>query len=231
MTGSATKNKFSGLEIPLALAIIALFFWHSPLLLPAKLLTVFFHELSHGLAAILTGGKIIRITLNMNQGGVCYFTGGWFLVTATAGYLGSLLWGAGILLASLTKGISRGLTKSIGILLLVVAALWMRDFQALAISITTGTALIYVASKLKEQYCDIFIKFISLISCFYVVFDIKEDLIDRTVSASDAYKISERIFPQFMIPAGSYIIGFLWLAIAIFVLWKVFSYAFNPNRK
>ena len=66
------RNKFNGMEIPLVLAVIALFCWHSPLLLPVKLLTVFFHELSHGLAAILTGGSIVSIGLNLNQGGICY---------------------------------------------------------------------------------------------------------------------------------------------------------------
>ena len=225
------ETKLTGLEVPLILAVISLFCWNSPILLPAKLLTVFFHELSHGLAAILTGGHILRITLNMQQGGVCYFTGGWFLVTATAGYLGSLLWGSGILLASLKKGISRGLTEGIGALLLFTAALWMRDFQALAITITTAIALIFIASKLKEIYCDIFLKYISLISCFYVIFDIKDDLLDRSIPASDAYQISSRIFPSFMTGIGSYIIGLLWMAVAIYVLYKVFNYALNPNRK
>lgn len=224
-------TKLTGLEIPLVLAVISLFCWNSPILLPAKLLTVFFHELSHGIAAILTGGHILRITLNMQQGGVCYFTGGWFLITATAGYLGSLLWGSGILLASLKKGISRGLTEGIAVLLLIAAALWMRDFQALTITITTAFALIFVAAKLKEVYCDIFLKYISLISCFYVIFDIKDDLLDRSIPASDAYQISARIFPGFMTSIGSYIIGLLWMATAIFILYKVFNYAFNTNRK
>ena len=227
------KNKISltGLEIPLVLAILALFFWRSPVLLPVKLLTVFFHELSHGLAAILTGGRIVSIDLNLNQGGVCTHQGGWFLIVASAGYLGSLLWGSGILLASLKKGINQWLTRAIGAVLIIVTCFWIRHIQAVAITLTTAAALLYISFKLKEEYCSIFLKFISLISCFYVIFDIKDDLLDRTVPISDAYQISNKIFPSFMASAGSYIIGLLWLAIAVFVLWKVFKYALNPNRK
>ena len=221
----------TGLEIPLVLAIIALFFWNSVLLLPVKLMTVFFHELSHGIAAILTGGRIVSISINLNQGGVCYHQGGWFLVVASAGYLGSLLWGSGILLASLKKGLNRWITKGIAVVLIIVTGLWIRDIHAIAITVTTAVALLYISANLKEEYCSIFLKFISLVSCFYVVFDIKDDLLDRTVSISDAYQISNRIFPHFMVSAGSYIIGLLWLAIAIFVLWKVFKYALKPNRK
>ena len=221
----------TGLEIPLVLAIIALFFWNSPILLPIKLLTVFFHELSHGIAAMLTGGQIVNIDLNLNQGGVCYYRGGWLLVTASAGYLGSLLWGSGILLLSLKKGISRIITGTIGLIFIIVTALWIRNLGAMAITLLIGGALIFVAYKLKEDYCSIFIKFISLISCFYVVFDIKDDLLDRIVPISDASQIAKCIFPGFMQSVGSYIIGLLWFAISAFVLWKVFKFALNPNRK
>lgn len=225
------KAKYSGLEIPLILAVISLFCWDSVILLPAKLLTVFFHELSHGIAAILTGGRIVEISINLRQGGVCYFEGGWFWLTATAGYLGSLLWGSGILLASLRRGMSRIITTTVGIIILVVAVLFMREAEALAISILSGAGLIYIGSKLKETYCDIFIKYISLISCFYVVFDIKDDLLDRTICSSDAYRISKAIFPGFMVPAGSYIIGIIWMGITIYILWRVFNHAFSHGKQ
>ena len=228
---SENKLSLTGIEIPLVLAITALFFWNSILILPIKLMTVFFHELSHGLAAILTGGQIVSIELNLNQGGVCYHRGGWFLVVASAGYLGSLLWGSGIFLASLKNGISRRITQAIGIILIIVTGLWIRNIQAIAITVSTAVALFYIASKLPEEFCSIFLKFVSLVSCFYVVFDIKDDLLDRTVPMSDAYQISKMCFPKIMVSAGSYIIGLIWLAIAVFVLWKIFKFALTTNRK
>ncbi len=219
------KQSFAGLGIPLVLAILALIFWNSVLILPIKLMTVFFHELSHGLAAILTGGKITGIELNIYQGGVCHHVGGWFIVVASAGYLGSLLWGSSIFLASLKKNISSTITKAIAVILIVTTGLWIRNIQAIAITVTTAVALFYISANLEEKYCSMFLKFASLVSCFYVVFDIKDDLLDRTIPISDAYQISKRLFPSFMVPAGSYIIGLLWLAIAIFVLWKILKYA------
>ena len=228
---NSSNLSLTGLEIPFVLAVIALFFWHSPVLLPIKLFTVFFHELSHGLAAILTGGTIESINIGFDQGGVCIFKGGWRLIVASAGYLGSLIWGVSVLLLSLRKGMNRFLTKSIGILLLIVTALWIRNIETLVIVISTAVLLIFMSNKLKEAYCSIFLKFISLVSCFYVVYDIKDDLLDRTVQNSDAYQISKMLFPTFMQAAGSYIIGLLWMGITIFILWKVFNYAFNYGDK
>ena len=231
-----TDNKeeelaLTGMEIPIVLAVIALYFWNSIAILPIKLLTVFFHELSHALATVLTGGKVFGLALHLNQGGETLSAGGIKIIVLSAGYLGSLLWGSGILLASLKKGINRFLTIALGILMVIVTLIWIRTTDAIAITLSIASALIFIAIKLKEEYCSIVIKTISLISCFYVIFDIKDDLIDRSVSISDASRISQMIFPDFMQVAGGYIIGMLWFAIACFVLWKVFKFALDPNRK
>jgi len=53
----------------------------------------FFHEISHGLAALLTGGTIHNITLNFNGSGVCTTSGGTRFLIAFSGYAGSALWG------------------------------------------------------------------------------------------------------------------------------------------
>ena len=229
MNDKEEKITFSEFGIALSIAIVSIFLWDSIILLPIKLMTVFFHELSHGIVAILTGGKIIGISLNINQGGVCSHQGGIPLIVASAGYLGSLLWGSGILLASLKKGYNKWLCQAIAVFFIVATGLWVRDIQAIAITVTIAVSLLYISANLKEKYCSIFLKYISLISCFYVVLDIKEDLLDRTVPLSDAYQISKRIFPSFMVSPGSYIIGLLWMAIAIFILWKVIKYALKSK--
>lgn len=226
MSSKDISYKFSGFEVSLGLAVIALFMWHSPIVLPFKLITVFFHELSHGLAAILTGGSIAGISINSMQGGCCLTVGGWRWLILSAGYLGSLLWGIGILLASKKKGINRALTQSLGILLLIVAAIWIRDLEALLLTIFIGAGLIFISSKLKESYCTIFIRFLSLLSCFYVVYDIKDDLLSRSIIDSDASQLAKIIFPRFMWPAGGWIIGAIWMAIALFLLYKVFKQTF-----
>ncbi|MDD3146729.1 MAG: M50 family metallopeptidase, partial [Candidatus Riflebacteria bacterium] len=80
-----------GMALPLVMFLVALYFWDSMLVLPIKYLTVFFHELSHGLAAVLTGGSIVRIEVNANLGGVCWTAGGIRFIVISAGYLGSLV--------------------------------------------------------------------------------------------------------------------------------------------
>lgn len=60
----------------------------------------FFHEISHGLAAVLTGGKIISITIDFIGSGLCVSQGGIPFVVSFAGYFGSAVWGMLIYLAA-----------------------------------------------------------------------------------------------------------------------------------
>jgi len=52
--------------------VVAFIIDYKPLLnLPFLWSETFFHEISHGLAALLTGGTIHNIALNFNGSGVC----------------------------------------------------------------------------------------------------------------------------------------------------------------
>jgi len=81
----------------LAIMVVAWLLWDTVLILPLKILVVFFHELSHGLMAIVTGGEIVRIEVVRQEGGLCVTQGGNRFLTLSAGYVGSLCWG-GLLL-------------------------------------------------------------------------------------------------------------------------------------
>lgn len=78
--------------------LIALVPWFNLLNYPFRLLLTIVHELSHGLAALLTGGEFIRFVVFPNGAGLAYTAGGWRLVIIPAGYLGVALFGAGLIL-------------------------------------------------------------------------------------------------------------------------------------
>ena len=53
----------------------------------------FFHEISHGLAALLTGGAIDKIEIHLIGSGLCYTIGGSRFFVLQAGYIGAVIWG------------------------------------------------------------------------------------------------------------------------------------------
>ncbi len=112
------------------LLLMALLLAQIPVLsVPFGWLTTFFHEISHGLVALLTGGSIESIRLRLDGSGLCISRGGNAMLMLLAGYSGAVLWG--MLIYRMAQRVSHryvGIMIALLALLLVFAALcYARD--------------------------------------------------------------------------------------------------------
>ncbi|HEX2859465.1 MAG TPA: M50 family metallopeptidase [Alphaproteobacteria bacterium] len=103
----------------------------TPLRVPFKWAETFYHEFSHGLAALLTGGRIGRIQLRFDGSGVCTTRGGSRTLILLAGYAGAALWGGMLYLigGGLTPEATQMWLIAELTLLGIVFVLWARDPQ------------------------------------------------------------------------------------------------------
>lgn len=62
--------------------------------LPFRYLGVLVHEMGHGLATLLTGGRFLWFQMDLGQGGVAITSGGWRVATLLGGLLGPAFFGA-----------------------------------------------------------------------------------------------------------------------------------------
>jgi hypothetical protein len=178
---------------------------------------VILHEFSHGLAAILTGGQVNRIEINANQGGVCYYSGGFHFLIISAGYLGSIVWGGIILLIASRTNKDRILAQVVATILLLVTLLYIRNLFGFFFTLGFSLTLFVISKKASEKFVDLLMKFLGLTSCLYVVVDIKSDLIDRSISCSDASVIAKNLgFPQLSI-----VVGIAWMIFALIILYYI----------
>lgn len=118
--------------------------------IPFKWLESYFHELSHGIAALLTGGIVSHIQLFPNGAGFCFTQGGSNMFIAYAGYFGAALWGYVIFLLATKRSSIR---FTLGLLGLTVAAslvFWARDLLTIAILLVL-TILFLLPLKLKNS--------------------------------------------------------------------------------
>lgn len=65
--------------------------------LPFRYLGVLVHEMGHGLATMLTGGKFLWFQMDFGSGGVAITAGGWRIATLLGGLLGPAIVGAVLL--------------------------------------------------------------------------------------------------------------------------------------
>lgn len=196
-----------------AIVVPVMLLWSTPIVWPLKILVVFFHELSHGLAAIVTGGRIARIEVVAAQGGVCWTMGGNQFLILMAGYLGSLVWGAGVLLVASGSKRDRAVSVGLGSVILVATVLWVRPVISFGFGfhLLAAIALVALGWFLPDTFNDIVLRIFGVTSCLYVIPDIYSDTIARSHLRSDARMLAE------MTHIPTVIWGGLWILLALAV--------------
>lgn len=175
------------LLLTVAYVLVALL-WETPIVYPLRLLVVFLHEISHGLAALATGGRIVELQIYMQEGGHCVTAGGNRFVILSAGYLGSVVFGAAILLSATRTRFPQVVAAALGLLLVYAAAMYVplgENAFGKWFGVAAGGALAYLA-LIPPVWSRSALLVIGVTSCLYAVVDIWGDVLDRADAQSDA---------------------------------------------
>ena len=203
---------FKRLDIRLiGIFIIITLLWDTQVVYPLKIFVVFMHEVSHGLAALATGGSIKEIQVVSQEGGHAVTQGGSRFWTLTAGYLGSLVWGGLILILAARTHLDKFLSTLIGAGMILISIFYLRNSFGFLFGIGFGGVLIIAGRFLPESINKWMLRVIGLTSCLYVILDIKSDILDRSHLRSDARMLHEEVTPYI----STIVWGVLWMGIAV----------------
>lgn len=200
------------LFIVFGVLIISFFAWDTFVVYPIKLFVVLLHEMSHGLSAVLTGGRIVSIELNQYLGGMTTTEGGNILIIASSGYLGSIAIGALLFISSFDKKVSTWFNTSLALLLLIFAANFLVGMLSQIIALIASVILIVSPRYFNSLTNQIITQSLGLVSAFYVLIDIKEDLLSGTGYQTDANILEE------ITSVSATLIAFVWLVISAAVI-------------
>jgi hypothetical protein len=207
-----TKRRLRFLAGFAAYFVILWALWNTPIVYPLKIFVVLLHEVSHGLIAVATGGSIERIVITADQGGLCVCSGGSAFLTLSAGYLGSLLFGALILWAARGGGrIPQIAAAVIGLLVVGLTVVFVRNAFGLLFGIAFGAALVLAGKELPAEGNAMMLTALGLTSCLYAILDIKSDVLVRPGVMSDARMLAE------LTGIPTLIWGLLWIGLAIVI--------------
>lgn len=217
------QKRFVELGSVILISIISFLFWNSIIVYPIKLFVVLLHELSHGFAAIITGGTIHSVEINEFLGGKSLTSDGNTFAIASAGYLGSQIIGALLFISAYNKRVALWTCSIIPIVLIVSAANIITGgigvFVAVAFAVIIFTSPRFLPGLLNK----ILLKTLGLISVLYVFIDIKEDLITLEYRPSDTQVLAD------ISSIPSLIWGFLWLLISAIIIFYLFKYSFKKG--
>ncbi|QXP59778.1 M50 family metallopeptidase [Olleya sp. HaHaR_3_96] len=224
-----TDKKYQSIYLIILITVVILF-WNTLLIYPIKLFVVMLHEMSHGLMAIAFGGQIIEIQISKQIGGYCLYSitpSFWSsFMTGSAGYLGSLFWGALILILAVKSKKDKYITLIIGIILVVLSYFVLQSGEFFGTSMTFGLGLFMLIAfrYFSNFFHDLWLKFLGIISCAYVILDIKGDLIDNSNIGSDADAIAA------LTGLPSVLVGVIWMCVALIIMFIVLRYVYKKQK-
>ena len=146
------------------LLVFAIIITRLPIIsVPFNWLESFFHELSHGLAALITGGSIVRIELFINGAGLCTTRGGSAFFISFMGYAGAIGWGGLIyVIASTHQKVTRYITLLLLFIFALSIVLWVRDILTLFIVIGLAS-LFYLKWTFRHKIIPILVQLTGLL--------------------------------------------------------------------
>lgn len=178
------------------------------LLYPFELISTVFHEFGHAFMTLLTGGRVANIEINPNESGVTRFVGGSRCLILPAGYIGSSVAGALLLVLSFGERSAKGAAIGTGVVL-VATVYWAGTiFTALStVFMIVAMLAVYLIGKKNPQSLKLIILFMGVMGSLVSLLSIFSHLITNTIDGSDAVQFA--IHCSFLVP--SFVYGLLWM--------------------
>lgn len=164
-----------GLTWLIAAAIATILLWQVPggdyILYPFTILATWFHEMGHGLMALLLGGQFQKLEIFSNGSGVATYRIALSLgpigpgIVAAAGPMGPPIAGAALILASRSFKVASLSLKILGGFLLLSTLIWVRSpFGFVAIPLL-GLIILGIALKAPHWVQGFAVQFLGVQAC------------------------------------------------------------------
>jgi hypothetical protein len=170
--GSARPVDVRFVGLLAACVVGAVLLWWSPVLLPFRLFVTMVHELSHALAAVLTGGEVQGIVIRLDGSGVTLLRGGSLLIVASAGYVGSSLFGALLLILARVRARRRLLLQALAVGLVLATLFFFRDPVGIVGALLFAGAFWALAARGPDWAVALMVYWLAVLSGLYAVYDL-----------------------------------------------------------
>ena len=174
-----TRTRTRGLALA---AVTTIILWQFPagryLLYPFTILATWFHEMGHGLCAMLLGGSFVRLQLSPDGSGYAIHSATRFLarpgvaLVAAAGPLGPALAGSWLIWCSLRPKWSRIALTGLAVVMLLSALVWIRTVFGVSLIVLLAVVLLLIRVKGSDSWHSLTLQVIGVQACISVFLQI-----------------------------------------------------------
>lgn len=182
------------------------------LLYPFELISTVFHEFGHALMTVLTGGRVAGIEINPNESGVTRFVGGARCLILPAGYCGSSLAGAALLVLSFGERSAKVATG--GTVMVLLATIYWSATLFTLLSASFMICSLAVVYYYRQSYLSKVILFMGVMGSLTSLLSIFSHLVSNTIEGSDAVEFARHC--SVLVPSMVY--GGCWLVVSLLLI-------------
>jgi hypothetical protein len=171
----AGEDQRQRVTLLLGIALASIMLWQtalgSLLLYPFTILATWFHEMGHGIAAMLTGRGFERLLIFADGSGVAQSMGpadGYRLtdaLIAASGPLGPAIAGALLIISSRSPAATRNALAVLGVALVLSTTIWVRSLAGWLVLPALGMAIVVLAWSLSAPWQRFVIQLIGVQAC------------------------------------------------------------------
>lgn len=214
-------------------ALLTVLLWQMPygglLLYPFTILATWFHEMGHGLTAMLLGGQFYKLEIFANGSGVATHGSSGRLamaLVAAGGLLGPPIAGSAFIVSGRAPKGARLVLMLLGAVLLLSTLIWVRSAFGWLMLPLIGASLLVIGLKGPDWLQPLSVQFLGVQACISTFHQLDylfmpSAHIGSSIMASDTGQIAAALLLPYWI-WGSLIAGlsFALLAASLWLIWR-----------
>jgi hypothetical protein len=230
------EDKKKNLYYLIAFAILSILIWHVPggyyIIYPFTILSTWFHEMGHGLTALILGGQFQHIEIFPDGSGLASFSGSLYLgnigraLVAAGGPLGPTLVGIALISATKHEKITIYLLPIFASLLFISVFLLIQGLFGIIIILLISIILFYIAFRMEIKWKLLTLQFIGIQACLSLYMNIEYLFMEGAIVGGVQYRSDVGVMENALI-VPYWIWGLFIVIFSIFLIFKSLKYVFS----
>ncbi|PKL81178.1 MAG: peptidase M50 [Ignavibacteriae bacterium HGW-Ignavibacteriae-4] len=198
-------------------ALLTIILWRIPfgmlVLYPFTILSTWFHEMAHGIMALILGGSFHQLEIYADGSGLAMWSGNLFLgnvgkaIVAASGPLGPTVAGAILIILSRKDKHLKNILYTFSAILAFSVIYWVRSIYGIPVILTFAVLIFFSALKMQAKNQKLLIIFLGIQAFLSIYLSIgylmsQEAFIDNDFHISDTGVIAQNLFFPYWIWGG-----------------------------
>ena len=174
-TNIESGNKKKNLIILISITVITIALWQIPggqwIIYPFTILGTWFHEMGHGLTALILGGDFIKLEILASGSGLAVHSGALFFgdigraMVAAGGPLGPTIAGACFIALSSNSKMTKVFLYILGFIMVISVVIWIRSLTGAIFITAFGLIILTIAIKFNDNVKSISLQILGVQAC------------------------------------------------------------------